>query len=102
VSVSTTAKYDDLPPGEREAAEFADAVIEYVPRKGRMLIWTIQLYALLDDERLQTVADVAEEAGLSENVARQRLTDLLDLGLVSWDADGMRVTLPGVSWGAVS
>ena len=49
-------------------------------------------------EPLQRVAQLAQWAGLSENVTAHRLLDLLERRLVSWRADGMHATIPGVSW----
>jgi hypothetical protein len=74
--------------------EFADHMIAHVPPKGRMTIWAIELNRQIGNA--PTIADIVEGSGLpSETVARARVLSLLEKGLIAWDEDGIRVTLPG-------
>jgi len=71
-----------------------EAVSTGVPGRGRMVVFTIAFARQMGEE--PTIADIAETLGISEAVAERRVLLLLEHGLVAWDENGLRVTLPGI------
>jgi hypothetical protein len=76
--------------------DFMNGIVDNptVPARGRMVVYTVALLRFVGQE--PTVAEIAAELGVSEDVARKRVVELLQSGALSWTPDGIRLAIPGI------